>query len=83
MSVRHPEFCELVERLAEDDQLTQSDRQFLESYAAPADDREVEREVEDLLDRTTREAVQRLTGDAQAWSPRRAASALLASASRP
>lgn len=75
MSVAHPEFCALVERLAAGDPLTTSNHEVLESYAAPP----IGPRIEDQLHRITREAVERLTGDDNAWSPSRAARALLAS----
>jgi hypothetical protein len=77
MSIAHPTFCATVERLAAGGSLTSSDRQLLENYAAPA----CEQTLEDKLDRVTREAVERLTGADDVWSPRRAARALLASPS--
>jgi hypothetical protein len=73
MSVRHPELCALVERLATGDRLTPSDRELLERYVAPSE----AVELEDQLDRVTREAVEGLTGDRDVWSPGRAARALL------
>ena len=79
MSIAHPKFCALVERLAAGDPLTSIDRELLENYAAPSGGAT----VEDQLDRITREAVERLTGDDDVWSPRRAARALLASTATP
>jgi hypothetical protein len=73
MSIRHPEFTELVDRLWGGEQLTADDRELLEAYAEP--DGIV---IEDQLGQDTRETVEVLTGRDDVWSPERAARALLA-----
>lgn len=69
MSVRHPEFCDLVEGLGRS--LSTAERSLLEGYA------EADTAIEDQLDRGTRERVEEVTGSTDVWSPQRAASALL------
>jgi len=72
MSVRHPEFCDIVERLAlGQDPPTKADLTLLEDYASP------EGVDADQLDGWTFEAVQELTGREDVWSPGRASEALL------
>lgn len=73
MAVRHAEFCDLVERLAVGEGLSDGDRVLLEEYASPRNG-VVEK---DPLDRTTVEMVAALTGRPDASCPKRAARALL------
>jgi hypothetical protein len=73
MSVRHPEFCHLVERLAAGGPIDAEDRTLLEAYATAAEGIP----IEDQLDGVTRELVEEMTGRDDVWSPHRAARALL------
>ena len=65
MSIRHPEFCELVEKLSVPgwaplhQRLSDDDLELLEEYAAPVDDNVVS---EDVLGHEYREMVEELTG---------------------
>ena len=73
MSARHPDFCDLVERICQRrEQHTSKDRRLLCDYA-----RTVPGEIEDQLDRWTRETVEEFTGNPRVWTPRRAAQALV------
>jgi hypothetical protein len=81
MSIRHPEFCTLVETLASDASrhkrppaLSDADRELLTAYAEPSEGIV----IEDQLGHGTVEAVEALTGESNVWSPERAARALLA-----
>lgn len=73
MSIRHPEFCDLVDRLADRRySMTVEDRGLLRDYV------ESEPGIEDQLDGLTVETVTEITGREDVWSPQRAARALLA-----
>lgn len=71
MSVRHPEFVDLVDRIAGGEAMTEDDHALLAEYA------EGRSEIEDQLDGSTVEAVREFTGREDVWSPQRAARALL------
>lgn len=75
MSIRHPEFCALVETLASmrEPALSDADRELLTEYAHPPHGT-----VEDQLGHGTMESVEALTGRGDVWSPERASWALLA-----
>lgn len=73
MSIRHPEFCSLVETLHAGRPLDAAGVRLLEAYAAPSQPGE----VEDKLDSITEGLVAQLTGSANASTPRRAARALI------
>jgi hypothetical protein len=73
MSAHHDEFCDLVERLALGEGLSEGDRALLEEYASPLTDASETHP----LDGSTVEMVASLTGRRGASCPKLAARALL------
>jgi len=73
ISGRHADFCDLVERLAVGEAVSNDDRALLEEYASPGTSA-IEK---DQLDHPTVEMVAALTGRPGASNPNLAARALL------